>query len=85
MKRIEWLDDIKGVAIALVVAGHVAATMRNITTGCVQSTMQVAFDFIYSFHIPLFFVLAGLTFSADKKFVEFFRRKFFRLMVLYYI
>ena len=59
MKRIEWLDDIKGVAITLIVAGHVVATLANMTMGCPQMAMRRVFDAIYSFHVPLFFVIAG--------------------------
>lgn len=48
-KHLVWLDMAKGVAIALVVLGH-----------CLSYDDPLR-DFIYSFHMPIFFVLAGFT------------------------
>ena len=85
MKRIEWVDDVKGTAITLIVAGHVVATLSNMTTDGPQAALRCAFDTIYSFHVPLFFAIAGLTFSVHADFGSFVKRKFLRLMVPYYV
>lgn len=47
-KRLDWLDIAKGIAIFLVVVGHTVdhGTIRHL---------------IFSFHMPLFFILAGFT------------------------
>ena len=53
--RIPEIDIAKGVGILLVVIGHnlpVESMLRN---------------YIYTFHIPLFFVLSGMTFSSNPK------------------
>ena len=56
--RIDWIDAAKGLAIILVIIGHSLSHDQLGTTikGC-----------IYSFHMPLFFILSALTFklSAD--------------------
>ncbi len=48
--RIEWIDAAKGMGILLVIFGH------SLTTG------SLARQLIFSFHMPLFFFLAGCTF-----------------------
>lgn len=48
-KRLLWLDMAKGLAILTVVLGH-----------CMSDTTGLH-DIIYSFHMPLFFALAGYT------------------------
>lgn len=47
MKRIEYIDILKGIGIILVVLGHVTQN-------------KPLFQFIYAFHMPLFFFVAGL-------------------------
>lgn len=54
-RRLDWLDAAKGLAILLVVVGHtIAGTWRSA---------------IYSFHMPLFFILSAMTcrWSADRR------------------
>ena len=46
-KRIDEIDVAKGIGIIMTIIGH------NVFEGYVKT-------FIYSFHMPLFFVLAGL-------------------------
>ena len=82
--HIRWIDDLKGVAIFLIVFGHVLATFVNMTSGRIQCVSNNIFKFIYSFHVPLFFLVAGLTFSTHDNFIAFFKKKFFRLMIPYY-
>lgn len=53
-KRIEWLDSLRGFAMFFVVLGHIAA----------NSSSQILL--IYSFHMPLFFMISGATFRAGK-------------------
>lgn len=69
-KRIEWIDVLKGIAIIFVFMGHQVGR----TNGDVPKAIGV---WIYSFHIPLFFFLSGVTFSIDKykNFLHFFWTK----------
>ncbi len=72
--RIVWIDQLRAVAFFFVVLGHVTIpdTMRNI---------------IYSFHMPLFFMISGMTVNLDKleqmPIWETIKKQFFRLIVPY--
>ena len=44
INRFNWVDNVKGLAIILVVLGHIASSFST---------------FIYSFHMPLFFIVSG--------------------------
>ena len=48
-KRVEYIDIAKGIALFLVVWGHLVPD---------DSTV---FRIIFSFHMPLFFILSGMT------------------------
>ena len=58
--RIEWIDVARGLGIILVVYGHVLRGL--ILAGLIPATNPIWLsDYtIYTFHMPLFFVLAGL-------------------------
>ena len=73
-KRIEWVDIAKGVAIILVCLGH-----RDIPEG-----MNF---WIFSFHMPLFFFLAGYTtrFESYPNFGAYARRKARVLLIPYFV
>ncbi|GLB48667.1 acyltransferase family protein [Neptunitalea lumnitzerae] len=55
--RIHHIDVLKGIAIFLVVFGHTIRQTESLV-------------FIYSFHMPLFFIISGLFFN-EKKFQNF--------------
>lgn len=57
-KRVEWLDSLRGVAMLAVVIGHSCELYVS-----ADSTMM---KLIYSFHMPLFFMVSGATFRVDK-------------------
>lgn len=70
LPRIEWIDCAKGITILLVIVGH---TLGGILRGA-----------IFSFHMPLFFILSCVTFrySKDKEqFVTKTERAFMHLVV----
>lgn len=63
VKRIPWLDVAKGITIILMVAGH--SSLPNI----IQA-------WIFSFHMPLFFIISGMTTKWDSiDFVSFSLKK----------
>lgn len=51
--RIEWIDCAKGIGAFLVILGH---------TYYIPSSLK---SFIYSFHMPLFFILSGMTIKVS--------------------
>jgi len=57
LKRIEYLDAIKGFAIFLVLWGHCIQFLSN--NNCFNDK---AFSLIYSFHMPLFMMICGFFF-----------------------
>ena len=64
MKRLEYIDLAKGVMILLVVAGHI---VQYYLQGYVQHKL---WTFIYSFHMPLFFLLSGFVMGITRKKME---------------
>ena len=69
-KRITWIDMAKGYGIILVILGHLKFDMFR--------------DWIFTFHMPLFFFLSGYVFSTKYDFVTFLKRKC-RSMILPYL
>lgn len=63
-KREGWLDGLKGFAILLVILGHVLSGYLD--AGAFPEAYASFYHvrtWIYSFHMPLFFVLSGYTFT----------------------
>lgn len=56
-KRIEWIDIAKGIGIILVVIGHI-------------SQIKVLNEIIYSFHMPLFFMISGFLHKNKNDFIK---------------
>lgn len=52
--RVPWIDDVKGIGIILVVAGHT-----------IEAYTGTAYRPIYLFHMPLFFFMAGVVFRPE--------------------
>lgn len=68
--RLKWVDACKGIAVFCVILGH-------------QDLDPFLKRFIYTFHMPLFFVLSGLFFSSvfSNSFKEILIKRFFTLLV----
>lgn len=77
-KRLEYIDIARGIAIILIVLGHTITYSQN---------CRIIYKIIYSFHVALFFIISGYTYKIKKEesFLTFFKRKFTRIMVPYYI
>ncbi len=59
-EHLEWVDRAKGVGIILVVFGHVADGVYRAGVPFAPAAFRRLYEAIYSFHMPLFFLLAGL-------------------------
>jgi len=66
--RIDWVDQVKGFAILLVVYGH---------------NFPVTEQFVYTFHMPLFFMVSGFFFPKYLNF-NLLQKRFKTLMVPYF-
>lgn len=60
MNRIKWLDSARGLGIILVVIGHALGGLIDSKLGANQDVFRQLFFAIYTFHMPLFFLLSGL-------------------------
>jgi fucose 4-O-acetylase-like acetyltransferase len=65
--RDDWVDLAKGIGIVLVVYGHVARGLETAGLYPDQQVFELIDSVIYSFHMPLFFVLSGLYFLPTLK------------------
>lgn len=65
--RVGWMDTARGIAIILMVYGHAARGLVKSGELANSAVLQAVDDLIYSFHMPLFFVVSGLTFSTALK------------------
>jgi len=60
--RDHWVDYAKGIGILLVVYGHVSRGAYNAGIAIDASLFKFIDSTIYSFHMPLFFLLSGIFF-----------------------
>ena len=71
VKRMDWIDMAKGYGIILVMIAHL----------CEWTPVGRV---IYSFHMPLFFLLSGYLFSIRGSFPEFLKRKAQGMLIPYF-
>ncbi len=72
-KRVEWIDTLRGLAMFFVVLGHAFIDKNNIIR-----------NYIYSFHMPLFFFISGLTTKRnDIKFIDYLKKKTKSILIPY--
>ena len=68
-KRLQWLDILKFFGISAVILGHIY-------------TFQPVLDWLYTFHVPLFFITGGIVFRP-KKITDDIRARAFKILVPY--
>ena len=60
-KRLVYLDIARGICILLVVFGH--TLIPNIREN--NKIIQFIYDYIYFFHMPVFFIISGIIFENN--------------------
>lgn len=65
--RTQWVDVARGLGIVLVVFGHAVAGVISAGLAAPDGLWSAAFYLVYTFHMPLFFFLAGLFVQARLK------------------
>ena len=68
-ERIQWVDCTRGIAIILVILGHCLKAANS-------DAEFIGRAIIFSFHMPLFFILSGMTTRYSENFGEFIRKVF---------
>ena len=72
-KRIGWIDSLRGIAMFFVIFGHAFYRRNNKIR-----------NYIYSFHMPLFFFISGLTTKrSDMTLLQFLKKKCKDLLLPY--
>lgn len=80
-ERLTFLDIAKGIGILFVVLGHIYAFNPNIKNG-------LFVVWIYSFHMPLFFIISGMLLKykkTDESIVKFMFKRVKGLLVPYFV
>lgn len=72
-KRDYSIDVARGIACLMVVVGHVPSTLSFLHT------------WIYSFHMPLFFIISGIVLNTSDSFKVFLKKRCKSLLVPYFI
>lgn len=78
--RNNWIDSLKGMAIILVVIGH----LSTLFSGLVFYKLN---QYIYSFHMPLFFFISGYLINFEKYMnIEktYFKKRVYSLIIPYF-
>lgn len=78
VKRIKYIDITRGIAICMIVLGHTIVYSNH---------LRGLYQFLYSFHVVLFFVISGMIFKIKKeqKITDIIQKKFQRIMIPYFI
>ncbi|MCX7698058.1 MAG: acyltransferase family protein, partial [Candidatus Goldbacteria bacterium] len=72
-EREQWIDNLKGIGIIFIIFGHSI------------SCPDFLIDYFFSFHVPLFFFIAGLNFNTSllEDFRIFLKKRIKRLLIPY--
>ena len=73
--RIRFIDIARAMAMLFIVLGHTLVYSQH---------CQQVYKFLYSFHVALFFVISGYTFTISDNYIEFIKKKFIRIMIPYF-
>ena len=69
-QRVDWVDTLKFIGILSVILGHINFPLNG---------------FIYTWHMPLFFMISGFFIKFEISFKDFVVKNFKRLMIPYFI
>lgn len=93
VKRIEYIDAVKGLAILLVVLGHCIQKQfaEGVQVESYPHYTRYVYNFIYQFHMPLFMFLSGLfaykpiEWHTTSNVLQVIRKRFMLLMVPFFV
>lgn len=76
MKRIRFIDISRAIAMIIIVMGHAIVYSKH---------CSIIFKLLYSFNIPLFFIISGYIFKKSTSYKKFLEKKFVKIMIPYFI
>lgn len=79
----ENADTLRGFAILLVILGHAVAKENIVRTDSILC--NEIYNFIYSFHMPLFFIISGFCYTRYMNYKDFLLRKCRYLLIPYFV
>lgn len=85
--RVDWIDAAKGFTMLLVIIGHcVDGYLKAHMFPSYTKQLQFIFNFLYSFHMPLFFILSGFLYyySYNNSNFKKIKTKTIELIALYF-
>jgi len=82
MKRIQWIDFCRSLAIFSVVVGHITMGLRNSSIIHTDYAFSLIQAYVYSFHIPLFFFISGFLYKKHLTWNSFGKNILKKLIVL---
>ncbi len=74
--RLGFIDIARAFAIIFIVFGHTIVHNQN---------SYLLYQFLYSFHVVLFFIISGYIYQDNQTIKEFTKKRFFSLMIPYFI
>lgn len=74
-RRIDYFDRARGLGLLAVIVGHIIPVYG--------SNLQYVNDLLYSFHLPLFFIISGYFFKYEYSIREFLHKKFVNYVIPY--
>ncbi len=84
-RYVAWIQKAKGWGILFIVLGHVAGGGIHLALPSTAVALQGIYKYFYSFHVELFFFLAGITYAVtDKSFGTVLRQKARSLLLPYW-
>lgn len=75
-KRISEIDSLKGLLIILVILGH---------TKEIHEHFRILYSWIYTFHMPIFFILAGIFYKPGLGIKEYYKKIAYNYLRPYFI
>lgn len=79
MKRLQSIDFLKGIAILLVILGHSVQVLT------IKPFDDYLFNFIYSFHMPLFMFLSGFVSYKNEVNLSEVIKRFYQLIIPFFV
>ena len=70
-ERLGWIDTVKGIGIICVMFGHLG--------------IEIVDRIVFTFHMPLFFLISGYFLNVNLRLWEFVKEKAKRLLIPYYV